>query len=428
MRYLEKIRAFFSFKSPDSGASLSRQDNYLARDILLKEAESPSYLRNTVRTVVAFLVVFVVWALFSKVDIVTNASGQILPGASVQIVQHLDGGRIAAIKVEDGQAVKRGSVLVALNDEEVRADLETSRARYWALYARVERLRAFVEGRAPRFGAIPKKFRRFARDEQTILSVARSAKSDQAGLVQAQLQQVSGELQAVEELVAIRSDLAKDRLVSRTSVLENQRSLEQLRGQQSSLKQQLALNASERTSFAADEMGKAEAELSQLDEQVKKLEDRFARTQLVAPMDGIVQGLVYKTVGGVIAPGAEVLKIVPQGGRLEAEMQISASEVGYVRIGQPVRLKVATYDFLRYGTLNGKVSMVSATSTTNAAGQTSYQVKVLLHQMQLGNKPGVRPLQSGMVVNADIITDRQSVMRYLLRPVFAAFAKSFSER
>ena len=72
--------------------------------------------------------------------------------------------------------------------------------------------------------------------------------------------------------------------------------------------------------------------------------------------------------------------------------------------------------------------MVSATSTTNAAGQTTYQVKVLLHQLQLGKEPGVRPLQSGMVVNADIITDRQSVMRYLLRPVFAAFSKSFSER
>lgn len=428
MRYLEKIRAFLSFKSPDSGASLSRQDNYLARDILLKEAESPTYLRNTVRTVVAFLVVFVIWALFAKVDIITNAAGQILPGASVQIVQHLDGGRIASINVQEGQAVKRGQVLVALNDEEVSADLETSRARYWALYARVERLHAFVEGRAPRFATIPEKFRRFSRDEQTILSVTRSAKSDQAGLVQAQLQQVNGELQAVEELVAIRSDLAKDRLVSRTSVLENQRSLEQLRGQQSALRQQLSLNSSERSSVAADEMGKAQSELSQLDEQVKKLEDRLARTKLLAPMDGIVQGLVYKTVGGVIAPGAEVLKIVPQGDDLEAEMQIAASEVGYVKVGQAVRLKVATYDFLRYGTLSGQVSNISATSTTTPTGQTTYQVKVLLHQLQLGNKPGIRPLQSGMVVNADIITDRQSVMRYLLRPIFAAFAKSFSER
>ena len=428
MSYLEKIRAFFSFKSPEGGGVLSRQDNYLARDILLKEAESPNYVRNTVRTVVAFLIVFVVWALLAKVDIVTNASGQILPGASVQVVQHLDGGRIATINVQEGQAVKRGQVLVALSDEEVRADLESSRARYWALFARVERLRSFVEGRAPRFGAIPEKFRRFARDEQTILSATRSAKSDQAGLVQAQLQQVNGELKAVEELVAIRSDLAKDRLVSRTSVLENQRSLEQLRGQQSALRQQLSLNSSERSSLAADEMGKAQSELSQIDEQVKKLEDRFARTKLLAPMDGIVQGLVYKTIGGVIAPGAEVLKIVPQGGNLEAEMQIAASEVGYVKVGQTVRLKVATYDFLRYGTLSGKVSNISATSTTTPAGQTTYQVKVLLHQLQLGNRPGVRPLQSGMVVNADIITDRQSIMRYLLRPVFAAFAKSFNER
>lgn len=428
MSYLEKIRANLFGKATETGAALSRQDNYLARDILLKEAISPSYVRNTVRTAVVFIVVFVIWALLAKVDIVTNASGQILPGSSVQIVQHLDGGRISEIDVRDGQAVKKGEVLVAINDEEVRADLETSRARYWALFARVERLNAFIEGRAPRFETIPAKFRRFERNERTILSAARSAKSDQASLVQAQLQQVGGELQAVEELVAIRSDLAKDKLVSRTSVLENQRSLEQLRGQQSSLREQLSLNSSERSSAAADEMGKAQAELSQMDEQVKKLEDRLARTRLTAPMDGVVQGLVYKTIGGVIAPGAEVMKIVPQNESLEAEMQISASEVGYVTVGQTVRVKVAAYDFLRFGTLNGKVTMVSPTSTTNAAGQTSYQVKVSLNQRQLGEKPGERPLMSGMVVNADIITDRQSVMHYLLRPIFAAFAKSFSER
>lgn len=418
----------FSTKTVSEDTALSRQDNYLARDILLKEADSPAYVRLTIKLAIAGFVIFLLWSAIARVDIVANAPGVIMPQSSVQVVQHLDGGRIADIAVRDGQAVRKGDLLIQLDGAEVAADLETNRARYWALFARVERLKAFIAGRQPNYGAIPANYRSFAQDEQTILTVDRQARADQARVLEAQLRQVSGEVAVLQELAAIRGDLASEQLVSRTSYLDTQRTLVQLRGQQAALRSQIAALTSDRDRNAADQLGPAQSELAQVEEQVKKLEDRYARTQLRSPMDGVVQGLLYRTVGGVIAPGAQVLNVVPAKDVVEAEVRVAASDVGHVRVGQPVRVKISAFDFLRYGALDGKVVLVAASSTTTDKGEVFYTTRIALDRAELAKASGDAKLQSGMTLEADIVTDRQSVLQYLLRPVYAAFSNGFGER
>jgi HlyD family type I secretion membrane fusion protein len=145
-------------------------------------------------------------------------------------------------------------------------------------------------------------------------------------------------------------------------------------------------------------------------------------------MDGVVQGLLYRTVGGVIAPGAQVANVVPSRDTVEAEVRVAASDVGHVHVGQPVRVKVSAFDFLRYGSLDGKVTMVSANSTTTEKGEIYFLTRVALDRAELEKASQNGKLQSGMTLEADIITDRQSVLHYLLRPVYAAFSSGFGER
>lgn len=418
----------FSLKTAGQDLAPSRRDNYLARDILLKEAGNPHYVRMTVRLTVAGFAAFLAWAAIAQVDIVSRAPGTIMPLSSVQVVQHLDGGRIAKIAVREGDSVRAGQLLVQLDDSEARADLKTAQARYWSLYARTERLKAFIGGRAADYSKIPAEFRGLVRDEQTILSVGRQARQDQARVLQAQLRQTTSEAGVLSEIAAIRGDLARDQLVSRTSYLDTQRTLVQLQGQAAALRSQIAALGSDQDRGAAEQLSPALSELLQVQEQVKKFEERLARTALRAPMDGVVQGLAYKTVGGVIPPGAQVTNVIPAGDTVEAEVRVAASDVGHVKVGQPVRVKVSSYDFLRYGAFEGKISMIAANSTVTEKGEAYYLTKVKLNGTQLNKFRKDQKLQSGMTLEADIVTDRQSVLRYLLRPIYAAFATSFWER
>ena len=416
------------FKKRDAETPISRKDNYLARDIVLKESMSPDHVETTIKIAAGAFGVFLLWAGISKVDIVAHAMGQISPVTSVQVIQHQDGGIINRILVQDGQKVRKGQTLMTLDDTEVSTDLETARQRYWALFARVERLRAIIEGRAAKYDAVPPSYRKFVDDEKLILNTERGARQDQAEVLRAQLKQVTQEVRVLEELVSIRGDLAKDKLVSRTAFLDAERNLMQMRGQQNALKSELAAVISQRNSTAADEMGKTQAELAQMGEQVRKLEGRLARTKLVAPTDGIVQGMVYRTIGGVVAPGSPIMNVVPVGDNLVAEVRVSPSDVGHVRVNQPVRVKVSSYDFLRYGVLEGKVSMVSASSSLTEKGEPYFLARVALPRNQFGAKTGEMPLQSGMTVETDIVTDRQSVLNFLLRPIYKAFEDGFGER
>lgn len=420
---------FFSKQAAEAVTTISHQDNYLTKDILLKEAANPSYLRKTIGLTCGGIAAFLIWSAIAKVDVVTRAPGQLYPQTSIQVIQHLDGGRIKAINVAEGQNVRRGTVLIALDDSEAKADLETTRARYWAFYGRQQRLRSFITASPPNFAAIPEKYRQFALEEAKFLSITQTSRADELRVIRAQMRQAASEASAVQELAEIRGDLAREKLVSRTSYLDTVRTLNQLRGQQEALGYQASAVASGRNRDAAEQLSEASSELAVLDEQVKKLESRLARAQIVAPMDGVVQGLVYRTLGGVIAPGAQVMNIVPTDAKVEAEVRVPASDVGHVKVGQPVRLKVTTYDFLRYGSLSGKVSMVSANSTTTERGDIFYLAKISIDR-DAAAKGGLegKALLSGMSVETDIVTDRQSVLHYLLAPVFRAVEGAFGER
>lgn len=436
----------------------SRSHRHLAHSVLLDEAVAPRHIRLTIAMLCAGLVAFLVWAALAPLDEVANTSGHIAPSGAVQVVQHVDGGVIASIGVAEGERVSKGQLLIGLDRVETDSELKVTEARYWALTARVARLKVQAEelwDESP-FAAIPAEYADLVRDQKEILDSHRRATSNQGAIFQAQAGQLEADLartrQQIEsvrreigilrEVAGIRSELEKDRLVTKVQLLEAQRTLvvqegelQRLMGQRSALQANLSESrarlkslSSDRRQSAHDDMGLASAELAQVTELLVKLRKRLSRTEITSPVKGIVQDLKYRTVGGVITPGATVTNVVPVDDVLQAEVRISATDVGHVKVGQVVRVKILTYDFLRYGTVDGFVASVSATSFVDDKGVPFFKGIVRLTQSHLGPRSDDHPIHPGMTVVCDIITDRKTVLQYLARPVVVAFRQGLRER
>lgn len=383
----------------------SRADNHLAKAILLEEAAPPSYLRMTVKLVAYTIGIFFVWALFARLDVVATAPGQIMPIGAVKVIQHVDGGRIATIDVIDGQEVKEGQVLMRLNSTEANAEYETLSAKYWGLFARVERLRALLENRPADFSTVPKEYAQMVSEQELTLKTSRD-----------QISQLEGEVKILSEVSSIRSELAREKLATKVQALNDQRNMSTAQSELLRYRRN-----------AMDELNTSANEMAQTDEQLSKLRDRLDRVDVLSPVDGIVQDLKFRTVGGVVPPGATLMNVVPQDGRMHAEVRVQPTDVGFVKKGEPTRLKIGTFDFMRYGTVEGTVSMVSPYSSLDEKQNPYFKVIVSFDQNYVGGDLN-KAIEPGMTVQADIVTDRQSVLRYLLRPVFVAFSQGMRER
>lgn len=381
-----------------------RADNYIAKAILLEEAAPPMYWQSTVKLIAYSLVVFIIWASFANLDVVATAPGQVIPIQGVKIIQHVDGGRIATIEVRDGQEVKNGDVLIRINDTEASAEYQTLSAKYWSLFARVERLRALLDKRPADFSSVPLQYRQLVAEQQFTLKTSTD-----------QIQQLEAEIIILDEVSSIRGSLAKEKLATRVQALEAERNLSRA---------QAELLRFRRANI--DDLNLSSGELAQTEEQIIKLRDRLDRVNVVSPADGVIQDLRFRTIGGVIPPGAILMNVVPLDGLVHAEVRVQPTDIGFVKQGEDARLKIGTYDFMRYGTVTGKVTMVSSYSTLDEKANPFFKVNVSIPQNYLGDiNKGIDP---GMTVQADIITDRQTVLRYLLRPIYAAFSQGLRER
>ena len=392
---------------PEKGNPLvlgSRTDNYIAKAILLEEAAPPVYWQTTVKLIAYSLGAFFIWALFANLDVVATAPGQVMPVQAVKIIQHVDGGRIAEIAVVDGQEVKEGQVLMRLNDTEAGAEYQTLSAKYWGLYTRVERLRALLGDRKADFSTVPEQYKQVVTEQEFTLKTSKD-----------QIAQLEAEIKILGEVSSIRGDLAKEKLATRVQALDAQRNLSQA---QAELLRYRKANM--------DDLNTSTGELAQTEEQMTKLKDRLQRVDVVSPVDGVVQDLKFRTIGGVIPPGATLMNVVPLDGKMHAEVRVQPTDIGFVKKGEDARLKLGTYDFMRYGTVTGQVVMVSSFSSLDEKSNPYFKVIVSIPQNFVGDK--AKTIEPGMTVQADIITDRQSVLKYLLRPIYVAFSQGMRER
>jgi adhesin transport system membrane fusion protein len=397
--------------------------------------------------VVGFVVVFVIWASLAKLDRAVHAPGRIAASGRLQVVSNLEGGIVSEILVRPGDRVRRGQPLVRLDRTQGAAELGSNEATVGALGAKVARLQAEIAGREPVYPATstPEEAAQVAVERS--LHLARLAELSSATAAgQARLAQATRaviEARASRESRIAARDAAQQQLgLIRPLVdrgIEPRVTLIQLQ-REASVAASDAAQATAAIARAEAGVAEARAAITQVREtwraqagaelataaaegaargsQVRALADRVRRTDVVSPVDGRVNRVLVATVGGSIGAGQPIAEVVPGADTLTVEARVDPKDIASVRIGQPARINVSAYDSAVYGSMQGKVAVISPDATVDErTGESFYTVRVEGDRANFRDPDGRRLVVGpGMTADVNLIGDRRSVMAYILTP------------
>ena len=436
--------------------------------------------RSIGAAIILLFCVALAWASWCTIDIVASATGKILPGGRVKVIQPLETGVVRSIRVQDGQTVKAGDVLIELDPTANEAERDHLRNDLLAEQLNIARLRAaFAGGDDPLAD-----FRPPANADPELIGIQRQLLLNQvtehrakiAALVRQQAQKeaelatttatlhkLETIIPVIQSRVDIRKTLVEKELGSKLNYFEvlqllveqqeefsvQQSHLHETEAAVAAIRETRGQAAAEYRHSISDDLAKAGQKANGLAQDLIKAEQRTRLQQLSAPVDGVVQQLAIHTVGGVVTPAQPLLIVVPSDNRLEIEAMVSNSDIGFVHSGQEAEIKVDTFNFTRYGILHGQVLSVSqdavirdrqpdrsgermpgtANDSSEPKGQElNYSARISLDRtaMQIDDK--MVNLSPGMAVTVEIKTGSRKILDYLLSPLLRYRQEMLRER
>ena len=409
---------------------MSRENNVKSKDLdlindlnaaLQKEKHSGQFI--VIILFFILMIVFVIWAYNSPVEEVTRGNGNIIPSSREQVIQSLDPGIVTEIMVKEGDMVEKDQILMKLDDTRSSAVLRESEAKVANLEATIARLKAEAYGTKLSFpDSVSPELRR---REIAAYKARRQVMVDAInGLSQSKA--------ALDREIAITAPLVSEGYVSEVELLR-------MRRDSADLATQISERHNRYKADANNELLQAESELAQSKENVAMRADPVERSQIRAPMRGIVKGIKVTTIGGVVNAGEDIMQIVPVDDKLLVEAYIRPQDIAFIRAGQPALIKVSAYDYSIYGGLEGKVTLVGADTVSNSMqnrandlkldpNQVYYRVLVQTENNSLKDKNGKpMPIIPGMVATVDIKTGEKTIFQYLIKPI-TRMKQALSER
>ena len=431
-------------------------------------------------SIILLFCVALIWAWFGTIDIVASASGKIVPSGRTKVVQPFETGVVRSIRVQDGQTVKAGDVLIELDPTVNAAERDHLRDDLLAERLNIARLRAALAGGddpvadfVPPAGA---DLELISAQRQLLLNQVTEHRAKIAALVRQQAQKEAEQattaatihkletiIPVIQSRVDIRQTLVEKELGSKLSYFEVLQLLveqqEEFNVQKSHLQETEAAIAAIRETRGqavaeyrhtlSDELAKAEQKANGLAQDLIKAERRTKLQLLAAPVDGVVQQLAVHTVGGVVTPAQSLLVVVPSDSRLEIEALVSNRDIGFVHAGQGAEIKIDTFNFTRYGLLHGQVLTVSQDAvirdrqqdrssdrqlgtqndTSEPKGQElNYSARISLDRTKMQIDDRMVNLSPGMAVTVEIKTGSRTILSYLLSPLLRYRQETLRER
>jgi HlyD family secretion protein len=402
------------------------------------------------------------WACVAHLDSAAVASGTIIVDSHRKTVQHLEGGILRELLVKEGDQVKAGQVIARLDTTQAEAAMNQAEKQLWAVQGRIHRLRTEQEGRRQIVWpeALSKLRGDLAVDDalrtQEKLFEARWQSYDAAvEVLRRKIDQFKAEITAAnamivstrarlryteEEMKGVASLLEKG-FERRPRLLELQRVVAELQGRLADLggtvaKSNQAIASAEfeiagvqknRQAEIGKELQETQATESDVVERLRATTDVRQRKDVLAPLDGAVVDMKVFTSGGVIAPGAPIMDIVPKNDDLIVEAKISPVDIDVVVVGLTAQVQLSAYKARRVPTIPGEVIYVSADKLTDPkTGEPFFTARVKLDKAQLDELPYVK-LSPGMPAEVYIITGERLAIDYLISPLRDSFRRSFRE-
>lgn len=421
-----------------------------ARHLLGLDSQDPSHKLISVSGVT--LAVLMLWAGLAQVEEVTRGIGKVVPSSKAQLVQAAAPASVTAILVRPGQMVKKGQLLVRLDDTQSESAVGQLRAENDRLSARAARLQQEGTGQGGDCGEgtacaeerrLAEVRQAAARSREGALAAAVEQRRRDLSEGQATVSSLVDSVSLAQNQVNLLAPLAAKGVVPQTELLAAQRELVDLRGRLSAARQGVA-RAQASISEASAQLNEARFDFRQQalnerseiatkiavnEETMRGAQARLDRNELRAPATGFVNDMKITTVGGFVNPGEMLMQVVPVGDKLLVEARVAPKDIAFIKVGDPANVKVTAYDFSIYGGLSGKVRNISADSIYDEAERQAYYTVLVETDRAFLVKNGKRlPIMPGMICDVEIITGSRSILSYLLKPVAKALDQALTER
>lgn len=454
---LKSLYRFFTGKR-NSYAKID-QLRYLSQSALIEEKATPYVVRTTLFFISSIIIGLIIWSALTEVEEIAITQGEVIPSKYVQTIQHLEGGIISQINVIEGDLVDKGQTIFTLDGTASKRDLSAMQVKRRSLEYNAIRLKAFIAGQEPDFTKLAVKSvndEELAAEQLKIFNSMKTARKEEKDIIMQQIAQkksafaglekkkatLKDQMELDQQEVDMQNKLYQQGHISKLKLIEVQKRFNLTKAEY----QETENEAEEEKNLVAEyedrlesleanaidnayqQLNIVETDLSQINETVQKLEEQVDRLEIRSPLHGFVKVLNIKTIGGVIESGQILAEIVPLEGKLIAEIQIQPKDIGHVKTGQKVNVKVSSYDFSRYGTIEGTLEYISATTFVNDDNSRYYMGRVSVSQNYVGNDSKKNIILPGMTVQADIVTGAKSILAYLLKPIHNSVTTAFTER
>lgn len=388
--------------------------------------------------------VFLLWAYVVELDQVVTAQAKIFPFSRLQSVEHYEGGRVEKIHVRQGDIVKEGDLLVSLSPLQTKGDLNVQRDSFVRLSVRSQRLRAEVE-RSPRLvldPALRAESPEVVAQEEELFKKRVGRRASELSGKRSQVLAAESRVRAAE-VGAKASDVemaATVQLVNRglepslslaraqKGNADSRAALEGARQDYIRLQSEYNAMAEEQMAEVMSEWTKAQSDLVAARESLLVAADRADRSEMRAPINGVVNRVLISTEGGTVKPGESVVEIVPADSTIVVEANVQPADIGFIGVGQTGLVKITAYDFSVFGALEGEVQVITADTITDEAGNQFYVVKLALKNSYLETSQRKLRIIPGMQAQVDIVVGKRSALEYVFSPITKAFKESLREK
>lgn len=431
----------------------------------LEDLGAANLVNASIAFIFIFFIVLTLWMYLVNVQEIARAPGVIITAENVYPIQHLEGGIVYKSFIKDGEIVQRGTMLFEFSSEPAVSDLYRLYNAETTVLFNIARLNGFLSNKHVNREDLEKiinyrnndrKALDFLIDNTLLLfqHQTEQRQHDQESLDQLinnkqlhmlnldkQINNLSERTDLLSSQTEIYKDLNKVQYASKINVINSQDKEQEVFGEYLAAVREktvvesaiIELNNQKRTNnininkLSLEELNKQIAELLEIRKQIEKAQDRVSRLKIVSPVYGITKGADIKP-GKVVNPGEILFEIVPITKQLVIEAKVSPKDVGHISLGDPVKIKVSSFDYSIYGQLDGKVKHISATTFDDPRSEKYYKAILTLDRNYLGEDPSSNLVIPGMTVIADIQTDHRSLLTYFLKPINRTFYEAFRER
>lgn len=375
-------------------------------NLLDKDMDRPGWI---IRIVALVIVVFIIWASVASVDEIVRADGEMISSSRPQIIQNLEGGILSSLRVSEGDVVEQGDILATLSGTEFRTSAEDLQEKLDALEVRKLRLEAELEDKDG--FDVPDDL---ASRAAGVLASERALLKARTADYLARSEGALNVLKQVEAERALMEDMLTRNVVALIEVTRTRKAHSDAQLKYNGIVTQANLNE-------AEEFSETLQEIASVKQALTLAEDQLDRTVITSPMRGIVNNLSLTTIGGVVRPGEEIVQIIPMDEELFVEAQVRPEDIAHVEPGQAATIKLTAYDYTIFGTLSGKVKVLSADTFQDERDPNAvpyYRVTVSVDLDSLTARQSQIEIRPGMRAQAELHTGSKTFLRYLLKPLY----------